>query len=247
MRLYLTQARGYAANLPRQLYRVAKLYRAGFLDDDSTVWLNTNVVTPVFWVHGVRAACVWWFDAPTTGTVRLNQGRIRWGASHEDSGKRPSLDLDLTKVGAIDENTRLLFVVDHTFQDPGAEVLVVDGSAASSRLVGDGGYYEKGEVAVLDLPRFDPSKIKPLSTSRHEYESGLALFQGLRLLYAGMTQAARADVVDNTDDYLITFDKEQLDALVTGVDTFDIAATAICERFAATHGHTDLGESLTSS
>lgn len=244
MELYLSSPRGYSANLPRQLRRVTKLYRAGFLNSDSKVWINTNVVSPIFWVLAERASCVWWFDAPTSGTVRLTQDRIRWGPSHDESGNSPHLDFKPSSLRILDDDTRLTFVVDHTFTGPRSEVLVHDGST-SQRIRGDSGYFEHGNIAVLDLPRYDASQAEPLSASRLEYERGQAHYHGVRLLHAGMKQAAKNDVLDNTDRYLVPLDDEVLAALVESLHAFDMTAEAISNRLTG-DAHVDNADHITS-
>ena len=224
MDLFLSQPCGYAANLPRAIMRVAKLYRRGFLTDSSSVWINANTLAPIFWTysHG-RASCVWWFEAATAGVVRLSNGRIRWAPSVDGSAANPDLDINLRSMPFLRENSRLMFVVDHSFQDPNAEVAVYE----KTRIPMSGGYYEAGPTAVLDLKNFDPTQMTEHSPTRAEYERGQLTFHGVDLLANGMNAAARADLLDNTDDYRYVLAPELIQHLASHIDEFDQMATAI--------------------
>lgn len=236
----MSQPRGYPANFPRQLQWVAKLYQARYLDDDSSVWINTNAVSPVFWTFNGIAAAIYWFAAPTAGSVRLTEDRIRWAPSYKGAKEAPSLDLSLSNLSVVDRGTRLTFVVDNSFLRPGATVGVAEGRNSYEML---GGYYEGSGVSVVDLPRFDPDQLPDLTPSRRDYEQGLARYQGLQLLQAGMQADARADVVDNTDNYRVDLGPDTLAALVGSITAFTDAATLISgELFADRHidtGHDD--------
>lgn len=222
MELFLSQPKGAPANLPRHLQRVVKLWAKGFLDENSSVWINTNVISPVFWIFNGRAACVWWFDAPTAGCVRLTNRRVRWATSYDSTQSKPEIDLDLRSISIVDENCRVAFVVDHNFRFPGAYVNVIDQKPAQD--IAENGYFEHADIAVIDLLNLDPTLIPPLSPSRRTYEEGLARFHGMDLLTRGMSQAARADVIDNTDSYRLELTGAVLKQLAEGLDQFNVAA-----------------------
>ncbi|WP_336794327.1 hypothetical protein [Gordonia malaquae] len=238
MDLYVSQPRGYAANFPRQIMRVAKLYQSGFLDDDSSVWINTNAISPVFWCYNGRGTAIYWFDAPTAGSVRITRDRVRWASSYSGTQDSPLLDLSLASLNVLNKDSRLTFVVDNTFHAPGATVNIAEGRESDTMV---GGYWEGSfGIAVLDLPRFDRTQLPSLTESRRDYEHSLARYQGLQLLYAGMKAEGKSRVVDNTDDYRVTLSREVLGALTQSLDAFSTTASSISETLFT--DHTDTAE-----
>lgn len=221
MRIYVSQPRGFATNLPRHLHRVTRLYRSGVLRDDSTVWINSNVVSPVFWILADRAMCIYWFAAPTSGTVRLTQDRLRWAPSNDDTQKNPLVDLNPSSIPILDDDVRMTFVVDHDYTVPDGGVGVIAGNQ-SAKMVG--GYYEGQGIAVVDLPNFDAKFLPELTASRQEYQQGLAFYNGARLLTAGMSQEDKDLVLDNIADYSVDFDAKAMAQLATADEAFNVAS-----------------------
>lgn len=226
MELYVSQPRGYPASFPRQLQRIAKLRLAGYLDADSSVWVNTNAMSPVFWIYNGLGSAVYWFDAPTAGAVRITNDRVRWAHSWRAAKDAPMLDLDLTNLGVLsEENTRLTFVVDNDFLAPDASVKIAEGRDSKEMR---GGFFEGAfGVSVIDLPRFDRSQLPVPTASRSDYDRSLARYQGVKLLTAGMNVAARNDVVNNTSNYLIDLSDDLLDRLCESVSNFSATSAAI--------------------
>lgn len=222
MRVYISKPKGYATNLPQQLWRMVKLYRKGVISDSSTVWINANVVSPIFWILGDRATCIYWYSAPTSGFVRLTQDRLRWAPTFDETVKTPMLDFNPSSIPVLDSDARLTFVVDHNYVGSGSSGVGVVENAHSQKIVG--GYYEGSDVVVIDLANFDRSYLPVRNPSRVEYDDGLAKYSGMRLLTAGMAKQERADVLDNVEDYGYDFDADTLQHLSAAVESFDLAA-----------------------
>ncbi|MFT7021407.1 MAG: hypothetical protein ACJA07_000484 [Rhodococcus sp. (in: high G+C Gram-positive bacteria)] len=222
MRVYISKPKGYATNLPEQLRRVVKLYRKGVIDDNSKVWINTNVVSPIFWVLGDRATCIYWYSAPTSGFVRLTQDRLRWAPTFDETGRSPMLDFSPTSIPVLDSDARLTFVVDHNYVGSGASGVGVVEDSKSQKMVG--GYHEGSDIAVIDLANYDRSYLPVRNPSRIEYDDGLAKYSGMRLLAAGMGKQDKADLLDSVEEYGYNFDPDTLDQLVKAIDSFDVAA-----------------------
>jgi hypothetical protein len=213
MRFYVSSPSGHAWNLPKHLQRVARLYRKGVIDDSSTVWINTNLVAPVFWILSARSTLVYWFDAPTSGTARLTKDRFRWAPTYNNSGSQPDLDVSLKDL-PVDSMKHVTFVVDHC-NDP--EPVQVVEAAESQRFTG--GFYQGAVASVIDLSAFDRADIAPSGSNR--FAESLAYVNGAHLLTRGMTRAEESRLEDNLENYGVEFGPEYLAGMVQAVDGFD--------------------------
>ncbi|TQC45047.1 hypothetical protein EEB14_33960 [Rhodococcus sp. WS4] len=222
MRIYISSPIGHATNLPRHLLRVARLYRRGVLDENSTVWINANVMSPIFWTLSSRSTCMYWFDAPTSGTVRLTKDRIRWAPTYNASGSSPDLELTLDSL-PVDAMKHVTFVVDHghSSEEP---VQVVEG-ADSKRPVN--GFHQGAHASVLDLGTYARQADEGIPAARR-FATSLGYVHGTKLLAAGMPREVQAALEEQLELYGVDFDGNTLALMCEAVSVFEkVSANAM--------------------
>lgn len=211
-------------NLARNLERVARLYRKGVLDDDSTVWINADARAPVFWTLSKRPTCILWVTAPSSGTVRLTKDRIRWAPTYNATTKAPEINVQLDDSLPVDSMKHVTVVVDHGH--PTEPVQVIDGT--DSVQVTDG-FYQGTDAAVIDLANFRPTAHDKAVTNT-TYATSLAFVHGMNLLTTGMVKSQVATFEDNLDAHGIDLSSTMLNELVAAIDTFDVTARLLNEK-----------------
>ncbi|ATI36339.1 hypothetical protein CPI83_29500 (plasmid) [Rhodococcus sp. H-CA8f] len=224
MRLYMSSPQGTSMNLARNMERVARLYGKGFLDDASTVWINSDVRAPAFWTLAARPSCVLWVSAPSSGTVRLTKDRIRWAATYNDTSKAPAIDVSVSTL-PVDSIKHVTVVVEHGH--PTEPVQVIDGTD-SVKMVD--GFYQGHEAAVLDLNNFVPTEgERTLPT----YATSLAFVHGTNLLTTGMGKKMVTEFEENIERHGIDLSPIMLNQLVEAAETFNVTARLLTEQISS--------------
>lgn len=228
MRLYISSPHGTTTNLARMLERVARLYRRGVLDDASTVWINSDLRSPIFWVLSWRPTCILWIDASTAGTVRLTKDRIRWAPTFNASSSKPEVDVHAESL-PVDSVKHVTVVVDHG--NPTDPVQVADATAGKAATVEDG-FYQGTHAAVIDLKNFVPPAAaqRPAAAT---YASSLAFVHGMNLLTRGMVREQVAEFEENIELHGIDVPSEFLSTMVEALAAFDTVAGVLAEKVRA--------------
>lgn len=229
MRLYISSPSGQPTNLPRHLQRVARLYRAGALHDTSRVWINARLNLPVFWTLSWRSTCMFWHDAPTSGTVRLTKDRIRWAPTYNLSGSKPDIDIDLGALN-LESMKHVTFVVDHGHTSE--PVQVVENS--ETKYV-EGGFYQGANAAVLDLGAFRGPAVEN-APARPRFAASLADVHGTNLLTAGMSRAEAENLEERMESYGIDLDPQTLSILAGSIESFEAVSASMMGAITAQSG-----------
>lgn len=229
MRLYISSPRGTTTNLARMLERVTRLYRRGVLDDASTVWINSELRLPTFWILSWRPTCILWIDAATAGTVRLTKDRIRWAPTFNGASSDPEVDVHIDDLPA-DSTKHVTVVVDHG--NPAEPVQLVDGTAGKSATITDG-FYQGTQAAVIDLMNFVPPapENRPAAAT---YTTSLAFVHGMHLLTKGMGRKQAAEFEENIEQHGVDVPPEFLSTMMEALAAFDTVAGVLAERVQAT-------------
>lgn len=213
MRLFISTPSGLGFNLAANLQRVARLYQRGVLDADSSVWINADAHAPVMWALTSRtASCLFFYDAPTSGTVRLTKDRIRWAPTYNTSGSEPSLDISLSAL-PVDDIRHVTFVVAHANREEPVQVV-----ESVRRYSLSGGFWHGNYAAVVDLPTFTPSA--PPESGVSKFVESLAHIHGADLLTRGMSRADAKRFEESVDDHAVDLSADTLGALCTALDAF---------------------------
>lgn len=220
MRLYVSSPGGSPTNLPRHLQRVARLYRAGALNDHSTVWINARLLQPVFWALTWRSTCFWWHDATTSGTVRLTGDRIRWAPTYNATNKSPEVDVRLESL-ALDSMKHVTFVVDHG--DAPEPVQAVERSLSQPL---QDGFFQHSYAAVMDLARYQGPALED-APEPPRFASSLADVHGAKLLSAGMSQDESADFEERIESYGFDLDAPTLEVLASALASFEFVSDSV--------------------
>ncbi|OHU47207.1 hypothetical protein BKG82_26490 [Mycobacteroides chelonae] len=189
MKAYLyASAEGAAAGiLAPRFMDIADLYRRGFLDDDSTVWVNAEAPDSSMWALTDRSEYIYLHHAARPGYVRRNtSGRLRWGRNNDGSKDTPEVDLEPESIpGGAD--TPVTLIVKHRY--PREPLKVIDGAALAKM---HNGTWASGNRTVIDLPAYVPVQRQPVS----EYEINHARHHGARFLMKTLS-AANAEALRN--------------------------------------------------
>jgi len=229
----MSQPKGYASTLPIVLQRLAKLYRAGLIDDSSTVWCNTNVSAPVMWVLADTTWCVYWLNAGTAGWVRITTDRVRWAPTQDATKRDAPFDLDLTTLASIlPAQAPVLVVVDHNFIPPGVEGVGVVVRSLAQEVTG--GFYRGSRVSVVDLPNYDAAR-RERGTVDQAYAQA-AHFHGLQLLTAGMPPTERDYTAHNLTRHSIELGPAIMRRLCDALDVFTLTAGHVVHSIYGTDG-----------
>lgn len=188
---------------------LADLRQAGFLTDDSTVWLNPSYPSLGMWVLAERSTHVQIRRTATPGWAVLMRDSVRFGPTVRAAlAAKDSATYTLDDVPKFTDPTRSTILVMHNA--PGQTLGFRKNSAIQRPADGQ---CSNASFTVVDLALWQRRGIKPGKPS--ELSRAHAMVSGAQLLTHGMTDEGRDYVHENIEMFAAPFDDPGFDRIQT--------------------------------
>jgi len=214
MHLYMYATPDTPPNAAAQNYiDIAEMYRSGFLNESSTVWMNANAPEVGMWTLTHRSTYLKVFRTVYPGWLRLTRTSAKWGRTAQATTKEPISVLDLRALpdSADDKAT---IVVAH--RHPGHPVRVVsDGSIQHSN---SNGVFVFDPFTVVDLGKYTAPEGAPAPS---QYESAHAMISGAAIMATTSTEEGAEFIREHMDLYYTELRQTDLDFITKNMGSIE--------------------------
>lgn len=202
---------------------ITDMYRMGFLNSESSVWINANVPEAGMWVLTDRSTFLKVYRPVYAGWIRLTRSSSRWAKTLNGTSQNgtPVLDLrDLPTTGGDSPNATI--IVAH--RDPDNTVgVVADGSIQRPDKFGQ---VKFDPFTVIDLNKYTAPEV---DKARSAYNAAHAMINGASVMSVNVPDGGEF-IRDNMDAFKVEFDEQHLDYLQKRWSEIEVYAQTQSER-----------------
>ncbi len=212
--LYMYATSDTPPNAAAQNYiDIAEMYRAGFLSENSTVWMNANAPEVGMWTLTHRSTYLKVFRTVYPGWLRLTRTSAKWGRTSQATSKEPVSVLDLRALPDSADD-KVTIVVAH--RHPGHPVRVVaDGSVQHPNT---NGVFAFDPFTVVDLSKYTAPENAPIP---NQYESAHAMISGAAIMATTSTDEGSEFIRDHMDLYYTELQQSDLDFITKNMGSIE--------------------------